>query len=120
VRRALTHISTTEERKDGTISIGLKELQDESSYATNFLSFENADVGVAHGTVALNNCTSSTRPTYLLILTVDIDLQKSGHLALLSWDDRTEGPQHAPIWTCTCKSKPTFYMLLAISENIVQ
>ncbi|KAI0323085.1 hypothetical protein OF83DRAFT_1167102 [Amylostereum chailletii] len=39
-----------------------------------------------HGTVALN--------TYL---------QSVGKQASLSWIDVSEGPVHAPMWTCTCK-----------------
>ncbi|KAI5115263.1 hypothetical protein M0805_003247 [Coniferiporia weirii] len=42
--------------------------------------------GTTRGTVELNNY-----------------LQKKGRATALSWEESTEGPEHAPVWICTCK-----------------
>lgn len=57
-------------------------------------------------TVALNNCN-----LWFLAYTLHIDmltiipqdLQSTGQLAQLSWEDSPTGPRHAPVWTSICK-----------------
>lgn len=58
-------------------------------------------------TVALNNC------EWLRVRLVEQrssvckpDLQGKGRLTALTWEHKSEGPRHDPVWTSHCKGKP--------------
>lgn len=57
-------------------------------------------------------------PTPFSNLTIRLDLQNTGRLTFLHWEDKFDGPRHDPVWTSKCKGTCVSGMPSIITSNM--